>query len=62
MFLQQRGLGGELLRQVRVEELLALISGGQFLLFKLRDRGWDLDVLSPLQPLLTVDQVVNAIH
>lgn len=35
---------------------------GQFLLLKLRDRSWDLDVLSPLQPLLTVDQVVNSIH
>lgn len=35
---------------------------GQFLLFELRDRSWDLDVLSPLQPLLTVDQVVNPIH
>lgn len=35
---------------------------GQLLLFKLRDRSWDFDVLSPLQPLLTVDQVVNTIH
>lgn len=66
MFLQQRGLGRELFRQDRVSELLVPPAdadlGGLFLFFKLWDRSGDLDVMSPLQPLLTVDQVVNPIH